>query len=101
MILKVMQDPTVVSDASELAQQMANDFKNLLQSYYQRALDAGWVKIGEVKKSWRPAYYDQDEEGNMIDEEDDESLDDAEFDEDAIFDEKEMLIDDDSFDDEM
>jgi hypothetical protein len=65
MILKVMQNPTVVSDASELAQQMANDFKNLLQSYYQRALDAGWVKIGEVKKSWRPAYYDQDEEGNM------------------------------------
>ena len=39
MILKVMQNPTVVSDASELAQQMANDFKNLLQSYYQRALD--------------------------------------------------------------
>ena len=65
MILKVMQNPTVVTDASELAQQMANDFKNLLQSYYQRALDAGWVKIGEVKKSWRPAYYDQDEEGNM------------------------------------
>jgi hypothetical protein len=65
MILKVMQNPTVVSDASELAQQMANDFKNLLQSYYQRALDAGWVKLGEVKTSWRPAYYDQDEEGNM------------------------------------
>jgi hypothetical protein len=65
MILKVMQNPTVVSDASELAQQMANDFKNLLQSYYQRALDAGWVKLGEVKTSWRPAYYDQDDEGNM------------------------------------
>lgn len=65
MILKVMQKPTVVTDASELAQQMANDFKNLLQSYYQRVLDAGWIKLGEVKKSWRPAYYDQDEEGNM------------------------------------
>lgn len=65
MILKVMQNPTVVTDASELAQQMANDFKNLLKSYYQRALDAGWVKLGEVKTSWRPAYYDQDDEGNM------------------------------------
>jgi hypothetical protein len=65
MILKVMQNPTVVSDASELAQQMANDFKNLLQSYYQRALDAGWVKLGEVKTSWKAAYYDQDDKGNM------------------------------------
>lgn len=65
MILKVMQNPTVVSDASELAQQMANDFKNLLQSYYQRALDAGWVKLGEEKTSWKATYYDQDEEGNM------------------------------------
>lgn len=65
MILKVMQNPTVVSDASELAQQMANDFKNLLQSYYQRALDAGWVKLGEVKTSWKATYYDQDDKGNM------------------------------------
>lgn len=65
MILKVMQNPTVVTDASELAQQMANDFKNLLKSYYQRALDAGWVKLGEKKTSWKAAYYDQDDKGNM------------------------------------
>ena len=65
MMLKVMQKPDVVSDASDLAAEMANDFKNLLQSYYKRALDAGWVKLGDVKTSWKATYYDQDDEGKM------------------------------------
>lgn len=65
MMSKIMQDPGIVTDAQDLAAQMAADYRKLLATYYDRAVSAGWVTIGNKTTTWKTAYYDQDNEGNM------------------------------------
>lgn len=62
---KIMHKPEDVTTAQDLATQMAKEFKSLLKKYYQSAIDAGWITIGDKTSTWKAAYYDQDEEGNM------------------------------------
>lgn len=65
LIERVMHSPDSVETSKELAVQMASSFKKLLNNFYQRALDAGWISIGDKSTTWRASYYDQDEKGNM------------------------------------
>lgn len=65
LLARVCNEPEKVTTAKDLATQMAADFKKLLKSYYQRAIDAGWISVGDKVTTWKASYYDQDEEGNM------------------------------------